>query len=85
MIALLQRVTEATVTVGDRIVGAIGPGLLCFAGAESGDDESLVDRLVAKVLSLRVFADDAGKMNLDLGLGAAARIRGSPPVNSAPT
>ncbi len=67
MIALLQRVTEARVTVGDRLVGAIGPGLLCFACAEPDDDEALVDRLVAKVLSLRVFADEAGKMNLDLG------------------
>ncbi len=67
MIALLQRVSEARVTVADRIVGAIDRGLLVFVCAEPDDDEALADRLVAKVLSLRIFADDAGKMNLDVG------------------
>ncbi len=67
MIALLQRVTDACVTIGDRFVGAIGPGLLCFVCTEPDDDEALADRLVAKVLALRVFADESGKMNLDLG------------------
>jgi D-aminoacyl-tRNA deacylase len=67
VIALLQRVSEARVSVEDRLVGAIGPGLLCFVCAEPDDDETLADRLVAKVLTLRIFADEAGKMNLDLG------------------
>jgi D-tyrosyl-tRNA(Tyr) deacylase len=67
VIALLQRVSEARVSVDDRVVGAIGPGLLCFVCAEPDDDEALVDRLVAKVLALRIFADGSGKMNLDLG------------------
>ncbi len=66
MIALLQRVTEARATIGSRLAGEIGPGLLMFVCTEPGDTEALADRLVAKVLKLRVFADDAGKMNLDL-------------------
>ena len=67
MIALLQRVTEARVTVGERVAGEIGPGLVCFVCAEPEDDDALADRLVAKILALRIFADEAGKMNLDLG------------------
>jgi len=66
VIALLQRVAEARVSIEGRAVGAIGKGLLCFVCAEPDDDESLADRLVAKVLALRVFADAGGKMNLDL-------------------
>ena len=66
MIALLQRVAEASVTVDGRVVGAIGPGLLCFVCAEPDDDEPIADRLVARMLSLRIFADEAGKMNRDL-------------------
>ncbi len=66
MIALLQRVSEARVTVEDRLVGAIGPGLLVFVCAEPEDDDALADRLVAKILALRIFADDDGKMNRDL-------------------
>jgi D-tyrosyl-tRNA(Tyr) deacylase len=66
VIALLQRVSEARVSVARRIVGEIGRGLLCFVCAEPDDDEVVADRLVAKMLALRVFADDAGKMNLDL-------------------
>ena len=63
MIALVQRVTRAEVTVAGRPVGAIGRGLLVFVCAEPDDDEALADRLVAKLLKLRIFADDAGKMN----------------------
>lgn len=63
MIALVQRVARAQVEVGGRTVGAIGRGLLLFVCAEPGDDEALADKLVAKLLKLRVFADDAGKMN----------------------
>jgi D-tyrosyl-tRNA(Tyr) deacylase len=64
--ALVQRVAQARVEVAGRVTGAIGPGLLVFVCAQPGDDEALADRLVAKLLKLRVFADAAGKMNLAL-------------------
>lgn len=63
MIALLQRVTEAQVSIDSAIVGAIGPGLMVLVCAERGDSEKEADALLAKLLSYRVFADDAGKMN----------------------
>jgi D-tyrosyl-tRNA(Tyr) deacylase len=63
MIALIQRVARAEVTVGGAAVGAIGQGLLVFVCAEPTDDEHLADKLVAKLLKLRVFSDEAGKMN----------------------
>ena len=63
MIALLQRVRSARVEVGGSVVGAIEQGLLAFVCAEPHDDEALADKLVDKVLKLRVFGDDAGKMN----------------------
>lgn len=67
MIALAQRVAEARVEVGGQVVGAIGRGLLVFVCAEPEDDERLADRLVTKLLKLRVFGDAAGKMNRSLG------------------
>ena len=67
MIGLVQRVAEARVAIGGRVVGAIGRGALLFVCAEPDDSEAIADRLVAKVLALRIFADAAGKMNLDLG------------------
>ena len=63
VIALLQRVAEAEVAIDGRPVGAIGHGLLVFVCAEPADTEALADKLVAKLLKLRVFADAAGKMN----------------------
>ncbi|MEO8124206.1 MAG: D-aminoacyl-tRNA deacylase [Burkholderiales bacterium] len=66
MIALVQRVTQARVEVAGRVVGAIDRGLLVFVCAEPEDDDTIADRLVAKLVRLRVFADVAGKMNLDL-------------------
>ena len=66
MIALVQRVAEARVAVGGRSVGAIGRGSLLFVCAEPDDTEAVADRLIAKVLGLRIFADGDGKMNLDL-------------------
>jgi len=63
MIALIQRVRGAHVDVANLRVGEIGHGLLVFVCAEPRDDEGVADRLVTKLLKLRVFADDAGKMN----------------------
>ena len=66
MIALVQRVSRAHVEIAGRTVGAIERGLLVLVCAEPADDEALADRLVAKLLKLRVFADAAGKMNLSV-------------------
>lgn len=63
MIAVLQRVQHAQVEVEGRITGAIGPGLLMLVCAEPGDSEAQADKLIAKVLKLRIFSDEAGKMN----------------------
>ena len=63
MLALVQRVREARVEVGGTVVGAIGPGLLALVCAEPADTEDHADRLVAKLLKLRIFSDEAGKMN----------------------
>ena len=63
MQALIQRVSEASVRIKGRVVGQIGAGLLVLLCAERGDDEALVDRLLAKLLKLRIFSDEAGKMN----------------------
>ncbi|RZL40399.1 MAG: D-tyrosyl-tRNA(Tyr) deacylase [Rubrivivax sp.] len=66
MIAVLQRVREARVEVGGTVIGAIGPGLLMLLCAEPEDTEATAERLLAKVLKLRIFSDAAGKMNLSL-------------------
>jgi len=63
MIALLQRVRHASVTVDGALIGAIDAGLLVFLCAEKGDTEREGDALLAKLLGYRVFADAAGKMN----------------------
>jgi len=63
MIGLVQRVRMAQVDVGGRTIGEIGPGLLLLLCAERGDVDSHADRLLAKLLKLRIFSDDAGKMN----------------------
>ena len=63
MIALVQRVARAEVEVEGVSVGAIGHGLLVLVCAEPQDDEALADRLVAKLLKLRIFGDEQGKMN----------------------
>ena len=67
MIALIQRVSEASVTVESQVVGRIGPGLLALVGVERDDTESQVDRMLERILGYRVFQDDAGRMNLSLG------------------
>ena len=63
MISLLQRVSKARVVVGDATLGEIGAGLLVLVCAERGDSEVQADKLLAKLLKLRIFSDDAGKMN----------------------
>ncbi len=72
MIGLVQRVRQARVEVDGQTVGAIGQGLLVFVCAESADGAVQVERFVDKVLKLRVFADEAGRMNrsvVDVGGG----------------
>lgn len=66
MIALLQRVSEASVSVGGGRVADIRRGLLVFVGVEQGDGEAQADRLLERVLAYRVFPDGEGRMNLDL-------------------
>ena len=63
MLAVVQRVREARVEVAGRVTGAIGQGLLVLVCAERGDSEAQADKLLAKLLKLRIFSDDAGKMN----------------------
>lgn len=66
MRAVIQRVKSATVRVQGQVVGEIGPGLLTLLGVASGDSEQDAEQLVSKILKLRIFEDDAGKMNLSL-------------------
>ena len=61
---VLQRVREASVTVGSKIVGKIGRGMLIFIGVEKGDSERDLDYFVKKISELRIFEDKNGKMNL---------------------
>ena len=63
MIGLVQRVAEASVGVDGRTVGAIGAGLLVLVCAEPADGQAQVEKLVDKLLKLRIFSDEAGKMN----------------------
>ena len=63
MQALIQRVTHASVSVGNETIGAIGPGLLVLLCAERDDTDAVADKLLAKLLKLRIFSDEAGKMN----------------------
>ncbi|CAH0524361.1 D-aminoacyl-tRNA deacylase [Vibrio hippocampi] len=66
MIALIQRVSESSVTVEGEIVGQIGHGLLVLLGVEKGDDEAKTQRMVERVTNYRVFEDQEGKMNLNV-------------------
>jgi len=63
LIALLQRVSQASVTVDGAVIGQIGAGLLVLLCAEPLDTERQADKMLAKILKLRIFGDDAGKMN----------------------
>lgn len=66
MQALLQRVTQASVTVEELVVGRIGRGLLVFICAENGDTNETSVKMLEKILKLRIFSDEAGKMNLSV-------------------
>jgi len=66
MIGLLQRVSSASVRVGEREAGAIGRGLLVLVGVQKADGEAEAARLLERLLSYRVFPDDAGRMNRSL-------------------
>ena len=73
MRALLQRVSQAAVEVDGKTIGETGPGLLVLVCAMQGDTEAQADALAAKIAKLRIFQDEAGKMNralLDTGGGA---------------
>jgi len=66
MIAVLQRVTSASVTIDDQVIGSIGQGLVVLLGVHRDDTEADSTFLVEKAANLRIFSDDAGKMNLSL-------------------
>ena len=66
MKTVIQRVTSASVTVEGRIVGEIGRGILVLLGVEKGDAEARADWLAEKIINLRIFEDEGGKMNLSL-------------------
>jgi D-aminoacyl-tRNA deacylase len=66
MRAILQRVCTARVEVAGQVVGQIGAGLLVLLCAERGDTDGVADRMLAKLLKLRIFSDEAGKMNRSL-------------------
>ena len=63
MIALLQRVLKASVTVDGQVIGEIGPGLLALVCAERGDTNAACEKLAKKMLAYRIFSDENGKMN----------------------
>jgi len=63
MKVVIQRVSSASVVVDGNVVGCIGQGILALVGVEKGDDDSRVDWLAKKIATLRIFADDEGKMN----------------------
>jgi D-aminoacyl-tRNA deacylase len=66
MIALIQRVTHAEVRIGARILGSIAHGIAALVGVRRADEHSDADRLIERLLGYRIFADPAGRMNLDL-------------------
>lgn len=66
MRAVLQRVTDASVAVDGRVIGAIGPGLMVLLGVEQGDTETDAQYIAQKIANVRIFADSEGKMNLSV-------------------
>lgn len=74
MLALIQRVTHAQVTVDGEIVGTIDAGLLALVGVQPDDGDATVVRMAERLLGYRVFADDAGRMNRSLADGAGGLL-----------
>jgi D-tyrosyl-tRNA(Tyr) deacylase len=75
MRALLQRVTSASVSVENQVIGQTGPGLLILICAMQGDTEAQADKLATKIAKLRIFKDDAGKMNCSVrDIGGSALV-----------
>ncbi|MFT4151037.1 MAG: D-aminoacyl-tRNA deacylase [Paracoccaceae bacterium] len=75
MRAVVQRVSRASVTVDGTVTGEIGPGLLILICAMQGDAEAEADQLAMKIAKLRIFRDEAGKMNLSVrDIGGAVLI-----------
>ena len=66
MLSLIQRVTQASVSVDGQTIGSVGPGLLALVAVEPGDGEAQFLRMAERLLGYRVFADEAGKMNRSL-------------------
>jgi D-aminoacyl-tRNA deacylase len=66
MRAVIQRVSKASVTVGSEVTGKIGPGLLVFLGIHKDDQEQEIKWMVDKIINLRIFEDENGKMNRSL-------------------
>ncbi len=75
MRALIQRARQAKVTINGQVVGEIGPGLVIFIGVGRGDSQSQAAWLAEKIVNLRIFEDEAGKMNRSVReIGGAALI-----------
>lgn len=72
MKCVIQRVRRASVTVGEELVSEIGPGLLILGAVEKGDAEQAIRDAAKKIRELRIFADDAGKMNRDVSEAGGA-------------
>jgi D-tyrosyl-tRNA(Tyr) deacylase len=72
--AVVQRVRSARVEVGDEVTGAIGPGLVAFVGAAQGDTQADLEYVLGKVVGLRVFPDEAGKMSRALADAGGALL-----------
>ena len=74
MRAVIQRVSEASVTIGADVVGQIGTGLLVLVGVEVGDTPADADWLAGKVTQMRIFPDEAGKMNRSVAEAAGGLL-----------
>lgn len=75
MRAVVQRVSRASVTVGEEVVGRIGRGMMILLGVKTGDTEAEAEWLAHKIAGLRIFADDEGKFNLSVqDVGGAALV-----------
>lgn len=72
MIALLQRVTKASVAIGEQTTAAIGPGLVALVAAQRGDDPARARRLAERVLAYRMFPDADGRMNVSVAAAGLA-------------